>query len=112
MEQTSFEFTPEQKGLLATLSRETGKPIPALLAKALATLQEQEHERPGHAYDETNGSEATPVVSSSPPQPKHIWEIAEEIFGDIPEEDLAHLPVDGAVRHDYYIRHGLPKKPQ
>src|SRR5712692_321072 len=35
MEQTPFELTPEQKGLLATLSRETGKPIPMLIAKAL-----------------------------------------------------------------------------
>src|SRR6266446_10219914 len=43
MEQTPFEFTPEQKGILATLSRATGKPIPALLAEALAVLQEREH---------------------------------------------------------------------
>ena len=58
MEQTSFELTPEQKGLLATLSRETGKPIPALLEEALEVLQE--HERLGHAKGETNGNrEAT-----------------------------------------------------
>ena len=37
MEQTPFELTSEQKGMLATLSRETGKPIPALLAEVIAT---------------------------------------------------------------------------
>ncbi len=31
MEQTPFELTPEQKGMLASLSRKTGKPIPALI---------------------------------------------------------------------------------
>ena len=43
MEQTPFELTPEQKGLLATLSRETGKPIPALIAEALEELQSHVH---------------------------------------------------------------------
>ena len=96
MEQTPFELTPEQKGMLATLSRATGKPIPALLAEALAVLQEREHV--------SHEAPAPPATS------KHIWEIAEELFGDIPEEDLA--PVDGAARHDYYIRHGWPKSSQ
>ena len=63
MEQTSFELTPEQKGMLATLSRATGKPIPALLTEALEVLQERE--RSGHA-----------VTSTMPPSqdtPKPIW---------------------------------------
>ena len=37
MEQTSFELTPKQKGILAALSRETGKPISALLDEQCAT---------------------------------------------------------------------------
>ena len=56
MEQTSFELTPQQKGLLATLSRETGKPIPALIAKALKELQE--HERADHPNGERQGGPA------------------------------------------------------
>ena len=43
MEQTPFELTPEQKGILTTLSRETGKPIPALLDEGLEALQERAH---------------------------------------------------------------------
>jgi hypothetical protein len=40
MEPTSFELTPAQKGILATLSRVTGKSIPALLDEALEVLQD------------------------------------------------------------------------
>src|SRR4051812_37286233 len=46
MEPTPFDLTPEQKGRLAALSRETGKPIPTLLAAIAAALEElQEQER-------------------------------------------------------------------
>lgn len=38
MEQTSFELTPKQKDILATLSRETGKTISALLDEAISLL--------------------------------------------------------------------------
>ena len=100
MEQTSFELTPEQKGLLATLSRETGKPIPALLAEALEVLQEHEH--PGHAKDETNGNR-----EAIAPQP--IWEKIRTTFSNLSEEDLHSLPVDGAAQVDHYA-YGLPKR--
>jgi len=35
MEPTPFELTPAQKGVLESLSRETGKPVSALIAEAL-----------------------------------------------------------------------------
>ena len=101
MASTPFELTPEQKGLLATLSRETGKSIPALLAEALDVLQE--HERLGHAKDETNGSER----DASAPQP--IWEKICTTFSNLSEEDLNSLPVDGAAQVDHYA-YGLPKR--
>ena len=87
------------KGILATLSRATGKSIPALLDEALEVLQEQE--RLHHPADE----------APSPPaaRPKSLGEIAAELFGEIPEEELARLPVDGAAQHDHYI-YGLPKR--
>ena len=94
--------------MLASLSRETGKPVPALIAKALEALQEREHV--DHVNDETNGSEEQPGASTLPPRKKRLGEIAEELFRDIPEEELARLPVDGAAQHDHYI-YGLPKRP-
>jgi hypothetical protein len=102
METTPFDLTPEQKGLLASLSRETGTPIPALLAKALAELQA--HERPNGAPGET----AVPALQTH--QKKSFGEIAAELLADVPEEVLERLPTDGAAQHDHYL-YGTPKRP-
>jgi hypothetical protein len=102
MEQTPFELTPQQKGLLATLSRETGKPIPALLDEALEALRE--HEYLEHAHGEPNGGEPE---ASAPPLP--IWEKIRAAFSNLSEEDLNSLPVDGAAQVDHYA-YGLPKR--
>jgi hypothetical protein len=101
MEQTPFELTPEQKGILATLSRETGKPIPALLAEALEVLQE--HERLNQQHDN--------VPSTSPPATRSpsVLEIFREAREGIPEEVWKALPEDLAAQHDHYI-YGTPKR--
>src|SRR5262245_58454363 len=54
-----FDLTPEQKGMLAALSHEPGKPIPALIAAALKELQE--HERAGHPPSERQAGDAFPA---------------------------------------------------
>jgi len=41
MDANAFDLTPEQKDLLIALAAETGKPVAALLAEALAGLQDQ-----------------------------------------------------------------------
>jgi hypothetical protein len=105
MEKTPFELTPEQKGMLASLSRETGKPIPALLAKALEELQE--HERSDLAHDEANGHEAEATAPQEAYKP--IWERIRETFSNLSEEDLDSLPADGAAQVDHYA-YGLPKR--
>jgi hypothetical protein len=104
MEQTQFELTPAQKGLLATLSRETGKPIPVLLAEALEALQEQER----LAYDRgSNSQEATAPAVEEPPKP--FWKKALEASLRIPNEELDRLPADLAAQVDHYI-YGTPKR--
>lgn len=108
MEQTPFELTPEQKGLLATLSRETGKPIPLLIAKALQALQEHEHASDG--ADLGNGHEVPSPVPPLQEARKPIWEALIEASLEIPEEELDLLPPDGATQHDHYI-YGIPKHP-
>ena len=40
MDTTPFELTPEHKGMLASLSQETGKPVATLLAAIAAALEE------------------------------------------------------------------------
>ena len=37
---------------------------------------------------------------------KPIWDVFAEILSDVPAEQFARLPVDGADRHDFYI-HGM-----
>lgn len=42
---------------------------------------------------------------------KHISEVIRENMRDVPPEDLAALPSDGASEHDHYI-YGVPKRTQ
>lgn len=109
MDTNPFGLTPEQKGLLVALAQETGKPIPALIAEALDELQEHVHATQVQHRD--NGGQRNPAspAPASPPKKKHIWEVAAELVAEIPEEDLACLPVDGAAQHDHYI-YGTPKR--
>jgi len=41
--------------------------------------------------------------NAKPTEYKPIWEVADDIIKDIPEEVLETLPTDGAEKHDYYI---------
>jgi len=108
MEPTPFELTPAQKGLLESLARETGKAIPSLLDEALEGLKE--HVRHHPVNGEPHGSDKNNAAPQPHTTQKPIWEIAEELFGDIPDEELERLPPDGAAQHDHYI-YGLPKRP-
>jgi hypothetical protein len=99
LEQTSFELTPPQKGILAALSRATGKPVPALLDEALDVLQSREHV--GHT------ASTTPPPQSAAPKP--IWGQFAAAFDDVPDEELARLPTDLAAQVDHYV-YGLPKR--
>ena len=42
-------------------------------------------------------------TNSKPTEYKPIWEVADDIIKDIPEEVSETLPTDGAEKHDYYI---------
>src|SRR5687768_15677724 len=108
MKPTPFELTPEQKGMLASLSRETGKPLPALLAAIAAALEElQEHERLTHNHETPNGHETVePAVSEAP---KPFWQKAIEASQHIPDADLERLPADLAAQVDHYL-YGTPKR--
>jgi putative addiction module CopG family antidote len=77
-----------------------------LVEEALRLLQEREEEED---HTVANGEGGETVTATARPG-KHIWEIAEELFGEIPDEDLERLPPDGAAQHDHYI-YGLPKRP-
>jgi hypothetical protein len=104
MEQTAFELTPKQKGILATLSRETGKPVPVLLDEALEGLQEHERILPHRG---TPAHEGRAPAVRAPRKP--FWQKALEASQRIPEAELDHLPPDLAAQVDHYI-YGTPKR--
>ena len=107
METITIELTSEQKSLLETLSRETGKTVTSLIQEALEGLQE--HGRTVPPNGGTNGSHTEPVKE---PEEHHkpIWETFIEASQEIPDEELDRLPTDGATQHDHYI-YGVPKRP-
>jgi hypothetical protein len=107
MEQTPFELTPEQKGMLASLSRETGKPIPALIAKALKELQE--HERSSHPNGERQAGNASPAAARPRETDQPFWQRFLKASRRIPDEELDQLPPDLAAQVDHYI-YGTPKR--
>jgi hypothetical protein len=49
------------------------------------------------------------TMSAEPRDDRPIWEVIAEIMKDVPAEDLAALPKDGASQIDHYI-YGLPKR--
>jgi hypothetical protein len=101
MEQTPFELTAKQKSILATLSRETGKPVAALLDAALAVLQEHKHlPLPPEAMSD---------IPPPAPPPLSVLDIFREAHAGIPEEAWQALPEDLAAQHDHYI-YRTPKR--
>ena len=107
MESTPFELTPEQKGLLESLARETGMSVASLIAKALARLQEDVH--PHHVNGETNSGDAHTSAVPLQESRKPIWERFEDASRTIPDEELDRLPTDLAAQIDYCI-YDTPKR--
>jgi hypothetical protein len=79
-----------------------------LLDEALEGLKERMRQSPDNG--ESNSSDQGHVGPPPREAPKPIWEQFIEAFQDVPDEELACLPVDGAAQHDHYI-YGLPKCP-
>ena len=107
METPPFDLTPEQKGMLAPLARETGKPIPALIAAALQELQE--HERAGHPNGERQAGDAFPANARPRVAHRPFWQRFLEASRRIPDEELEPLPPDLAAQVGHYI-YGTPKR--
>jgi len=104
METTPFEFTPEQKGLLQSLARKTGRSVSMLIEEALEGLQEYARPEIANGHPNGGGSKEEQEPSDS------ILDIFQSAWEAIPEEDLEDLPTDLAAQHDHYI-YGIPKRP-
>src|SRR5882762_8648423 len=107
MEPTPFALTPERKGFLESLARKTGKAIPSLLDEALEGLKERVRHRRVHG--DSHGSTEANAAPQPYEAPKPIWEQICDAFANVPEDELASLPEDGAAQVDHYV-YGLPKR--
>jgi hypothetical protein len=75
------------------------------LGDVQAHVRAAQVQSPGHGGP---GNQASPVPAA-PARKKPIWEVAAELVAEMPAEDLACLPVDGAAQHDHYM-YGTPKR--
>jgi hypothetical protein len=108
MDTTPFDLTPEQQGLLTSLARETGKPIPTVLTEALAVFQA--HERLAHAHGTPPGQHEQETAAPAAEKPaRPFWHKALDASRRIPEEELERLPPDLAAQVDHYLS-GTPKR--
>src|SRR5712691_11296474 len=98
MEPTPFELTPAQKGLLESLARETGKAIPSLLDEALQGLKDHVRQHPVNG--DLHGRDKETATPQSPEASKPIWEQICDAFANVPDDELASLPEDGAAQVD------------
>lgn len=107
METTPFDLTSAQKGLLEALAHETGKAIPSLLGEALEGLAAHVRHRAdnGAPQGRDEGHAAPPPQEVAKP----IWEQICDAFANVPDDELAALPEDGAAQVDHYV-YGLPKR--
>ena len=104
MDMQPYDLTPEQKGLLQSLSRKTGRDIPSLIAEALGKLRADVQPDNGHGAGDGEQADVQPEGSRKP-----IWEQFADAFNDVPQEELERLPTDLAAQVDHYA-YGLPKR--
>lgn len=53
--------------------------------------------------------EASPSATADEPEERPIWEEIAEIMSEVPDEEFAKLPRDGASQVDHYL-YGHPKR--
>ena len=59
--------------------------------------------------EQEEASAQAPLEQAMPPH-RPIWEVVDQLRKDVPPEELAELPRDGAEQLDHYL-HGSPKRP-
>ncbi len=101
----NIELTPEQKGVLASLAKETGESASSLIDKLLDELQERLRAARANGHDH----EATEPAQSTETPRKPIWAKIRDAFDHVPQEEMDELPTDGAANVDHYA-YGLPKR--
>ena len=93
-----------ESGILAAVHSGRFASVDAAMTEAASLLLQQLRQGQAEAKP--------PGASQQPPAPAHkpIWKVAAELRKNVPAEEWAKLPTDGARQHDHYI-YGTPKRP-
>jgi hypothetical protein len=70
----------------------------------MSKLKKREDQSPGNSAVPGPGADAR----TARPE-KTIWDALDDIWAEVPDEELGKLPRDLAAQHDHYL-YGLPKK--
>jgi hypothetical protein len=104
METRPPELTSEQKNLLQSLARKTGKSVSTLLDEALEGLEKHARSKDANGRPNNGSSE------NEEERPASVLDIFQPAWDAIPEEELEDLPTDIAAQADHYA-YGTPKRP-
>ena len=89
----TLPLQPHEEAKLIALARARGQSADALVREALDGILA-----------------ATPdPTEEQKPEPRPIWEVILDNMQDVPPEEFARLPKDGASEHDHYL-YGHPKR--
>lgn len=88
----TLPLQPQEEAKLVALARAKGVSTDALVREALDKILAD-----------------APLASSEPTNPRAIWEEILDQMRDVPPEEFARLPTDGASEHDHYL-YGQPKR--
>jgi hypothetical protein len=86
---------PQEEARLIAIAQAKGVSTDTLIREALDKILADEANQPGEQR----------------PEPLPIWELILDNMKDVPPEEFAKLPRDGASEHDHYL-YGHPKRNQ
>lgn len=91
----TLPLQPQEEAKLIALAQAKGVSTDALVREALYKIL----------------ADAPDQLNESPCEPRPIWDVILENMKDVPPEEFARLPNDGASEHDHYL-YGYPKRDQ
>ncbi|HUE74512.1 MAG TPA: antitoxin family protein [Pirellulaceae bacterium] len=69
-----------------------------------------EHEKVRVTVEQQQGASLRSGPDSTAPAGEPIWERLAKLAANLPPEEVANWPTDGASQHDHYL-YGWPKRP-
>ena len=95
----TLPLQPQEEARLLAIARARGLPPDVIVREALDRVLTDKSEPP------------SPPLEERERDPRPVWEIMADNMKNVPAEDMALLPRDGASQIDHYV-YGHPKRDQ